>query len=81
MDVRHAAALLSTILGALALAAAWITWRRTRGRPVARIVAVVAIILAFVLGNLVIREITRPMGSSAGGIAPEAAGIRAIRPE
>jgi hypothetical protein len=81
MDVRHAAALLSAILGGLALAGAWITWRRMKGRPVARMVAVAAIILAFVVGNLAIREITRPLGSTAGSTAPEAAGIGAVRPE
>lgn len=81
MDVLHAAALLSTIAGALSLAAAWIAWRRMEGRPFARLAAVAAIILAFVLGNLVIRELTRPLGSTAGGTAPEAAGIGAVRPE
>jgi hypothetical protein len=81
MDVLHAAAVLSTIVGGLSLAAAWITWRRMKGRPVARMVAVAAIILAFVAGNLVIREVTRPLGSTAGSTAPEAAGIGAVRPE
>lgn len=51
------------------------------GRPFARLAAVAAIILAFVLGNLVIRELTRPLGSTAGATAPEAAGIGAVRPE
>ena len=81
MDVVHAAALLSTIVGGLSLAAVWFTWRRTRGRPFSRAIAVAAIVLASLLGNLVVREITRPLGSTPGGSAPETKGIDSVRTE
>ena len=78
MDVVHQAGVLSAVVGALAVAGLWLAWGRTRGRPLARTVAMIGIILVAVLANLGVRKIAGALREPSS--APEIAGTRALRP-
>ena len=80
MDVLHAAGLLSAIVGALALGALWLVWRRTRGRPYLRGISVAGLLLLAYLANLMVRDLGRQPNDTAAGSAPEIAGRRSLAP-
>jgi uncharacterized membrane protein YcjF (UPF0283 family) len=79
MDVVHAAALLSALVGTLSVAAIWIAWRKTKARRCPRMIVVAGIVVLALLANLVVHEVFRVTRDTSARSAPEVAGTNPVR--